>query len=501
MKKALIITVCGALLVPSIVDAAWWNVFSRKKSSVATSTATLATSSEPIYVPPSSDELLRRIAELEAKLEEAQANLKKLTGTVKPEQKKLEEVIERATAKTVTTVATESAPAPTASKTEVASRIRPSIVLIETATSSSSGVIIDSAGHILTSARVALKVDSSGTLVGVEETLPVTLSNGTKRDARLVGLDEAIDVAILQLSNKSSSSFIEPTYDSGVSVGDTLYIASAPSSRAKGGNTFVPATVTKKTSTSLEMSTTEKPIDMNGAVVTARGTLVGVQNPSSCRVLEDGKICLRYSVTLDFDIRGRMTKMLSGMRLFTNKQFATGEEQLIGGKFEGMYRAISEYGFIDSAYDYVSGKNSFDYFNDRLDEDDRGKITRIYLNKLKISADNIFKAYEWLKGQAYDLHVFFINNEIEISALSSYQRKIVSEIESFNTKRLADYTKEVDRWAKKKNEYDTRLADSSTTNHDYLLFEGALIETEAEKLIAEKKRVMKMFSGENIDIF
>ncbi len=496
MKQVIVVAILG-LLVPSVASAAWWNPFSWKKARATTTEIVATTTTDSAYVPPSTGELLRRIAELEDKLAEAQTKLKKLTGTVKPEEEALNKVLEKVSTQTV------ASPAPKTTPTvgDVAPRIRPAIVLVETASSSASGAFIDSAGRVITSADVMLTFDDKGYVNGVRESATLILSSGAKREARLIGLDEAAGVAIVEATNGSSPASLRPSYHANVASGDTLFVANAPSPKAKGGSTLISAEVVKKSSSNIEMVSTEKPLDQNGVVASASGEFVGFQVPSSCRVLEQGTTCLKYTITVKNTIKDRIPKLLLGMRLFKDKKHATGDEKLIGGKFEGTYQAIAGYGTIDVAYDYVSGKNSFDYFNTKLEEDEHGKITRIYLNKLKIAADNIFKAYEWLKGQSYDLHVFFINEELAIESLGSYQKRITQEIIAYNTARLKDYSAKVDYWSKKKNEYDARLADSSTTNHDYLMAEGALIELEADKLIKEKKKVMDRFSGETVEIF
>lgn len=502
MKKATIFLALGLICIPSVVSAAWWNPTTWKKAPKPVETAQVATSTAEAYVPPSTNELLRRIAELEDKLAEAQTNLKKLTGTVKPEAKVLEEVIQKATAKAVVA----EAPVPVAtgvSLSEITAKVKPAIVLVETATSSATGVFIDSEGRILTSANAIWLQTENGYVIGTRDSVVVTLSNGSKKEANLVGLDEATNLAVLQLVSKSSSSYVRLAHDAGIGAGDKVFIFGAPTPRSLGGSSVVAGTVVKKTSSLLEMNTEERPLDLGGIVVNSSGAFIGIQNPSTCKVLEEGKTCLKYTVTADFKVKARLAKLLEGMRLYKDKKDSSGDEKLIGGKLEGIYRAMSSFGTIDTAYEYVSGKNSFSYLDKRLnpEENDRGQITRIYLNKLSIAANNVFKAYESLKSQAYDLHVFFINEEMAIENLGTYQKKIIKEIIDFNAVKLKEYTARVTEWSKKKNEYDARLADFSNTTQDYLMVEGVALEKAVEVLRAEKKKIMSVFSGENVEIF
>ena len=503
MKKVTILLTLGLICIPSIVSAAWWNPTTWKKSSKSTEATKMevATSTVEAYVPPSTSELLRRIAELEDKLAEAQSNLKKLTGTVKPEQKVLDEVLQKATAKVVVE---EVAPVATgATLSDVTAKVKSAIVLVETATSTATGVFIDGEGRILTSANAIWLEDANKNVIGTRESVIVTLSNGAKKEATLIGLDEATNLAVLQLVSKSSSSYVKLAHDAGIGSGDKIFIFNAPTSRASGGSSAVAGTVIKKTSSLLEMNTDEKPLDVGGIVVNGSGAFVAIQNPSTCKVLEEGSKCLKYKVTADFKVKARLAKLLEGMRLYRDKKDSSGDEKLIGGKLEGIYQATSQYGTVDTAYDFVTGKNSFSYLDKRLnpEENDRGQITRIYLNKLSIAANNIFKAYESLKGQAYDLHVFFINEEMAIEGLGTYQKKIIKEIIDFNEVKLKEYTARVAEWSKKKNEYDARLANYADTTQDYLMVEGTALEKAVEVLRAEKKKIKERFSGENVEIF
>jgi hypothetical protein len=488
MKKATIFLALGLIFIPSIVSAAWWNPSTWRKSVKTETQKTLeASSTVETYTAPSTEELLRRIAELEDKLQKALASKKEVVAP-KVETK---------------AVVTETPVATGMSLTSITAKVKPAIVLVETATSTATGVLIDGQGRILTSAHAVWLEDSRKYVIGTHESVIVTLSSGAKKEATLIGLDEATDLAILQLVSKSSSAYIPLAHDAGIVAGDKIYIFNAPSSQASGGSSVVAGSVVKKSSSILEMNTEEKPLDIGGIVVNSSGAFVGIQNPSTCKVLEEGSTCLKYKVTADFKVKARLAKLFEGMRLYKDKKDSSGDEKLIGGKLRGTYSLMSDYGLVDSAYDFVTGKNSFDFFNSRLnpDENDRGQITRLYLSKLSIAANNIFKAYESLKSQAYDLHVFFINEEIGISNLGAYQQKVIAEIIAFNEVKLKEYTAKVAEWSKKKNEYDARLADFSNTTQDYLMVEGVFVEKAAAGLRAEKKKIMSVFSGENVEIF
>jgi len=488
MKKATFLLVFGLILVPAYVSASWWNPFSWKKAPEVPKqdTEVVATSTPVESAIPSVSDLLKRIAELEDKLDKARAALKKEPVVPAPVETK--------------TVAVSEPASSGLSNSQISSKVRPAIVLVETATSSASGVIIDSTGHILTSAHGVWTQKSDGTVIGAAESMTVTLSSGAKKKAVLIGIDESADLAILQLSDKSASTYLKLNHDAGLSVGDKVAVVTAPSSRGNGGSTFVPGTITKKSSYAIESTTDDKPLDNGGALVTASGNFVGIPTKIVCKVLEEGTNCLKYTVTSSI-IKSRLSKLLDGMQLYKDKQNESAEEILVHGQLIGFYNNIKQYGVIDYAVESATGKNSFDYFNNRLADDMDGKLTKLYLNKLKSTSENIYRAFDLLKTLSYDLRTFLINESSSIADLGDYQRKVLSEIQSGNTTRLADYKAKVDFWTKKKNEYDGYLTHPSDTTHDYLMEQGVVVENAAAYLQKERSKLLDIFSGESVDIF
>ncbi len=507
MKKLLVLTILCAIIVPSAAHAAWWNPTTwRAFQKKATSTADMATttnteiaveapkiddSSKPTY-----EDLQRRISELEQKLEDMRSKLK-ITELAKS-------VIEqeaKAATKSVAVISPTPAVSVAPSISQIGSKIKPAIVYIETATTTGSGIIIDPQGYVLTDAHVVWIQNGNKEVVGALEKVTVTLPNGSKKTARLVGIDEGHDLAMLKLDG-GSYPFVNLNNNSSVKVGDSAYIVSYPSlpDSAVNGYSVISATVSKKKTDSLELSSEKKPLDNGGAIVNIQGNFMGIPDKSSCKVLEEMKNCLKYTITSD-GAKGVFPKLMAGMKLYKDKKSRTAQEALVRGKLEGFYSKMSESLILDYAVNGMTGKNSFDYFNSRLSGDQDGKITKLYLNKLKLSAINIYRSYEYLKNEAYDLSIFFINESSSNESLDDYQVKTIKSIQAINAAKLKVYEKKVDVWSAKKNEYDALLTRPQEATHDFLTEQGVMLEGVAEDLKAEKKSLIELFSGESVNIF
>lgn len=487
MKKILIPLILGILILPQALHAAWWNPFTWKKSQnekeMSTTTESVAVSENTSeFVAPSVEELLKRIAELEDKLEKA-----------------LSKQREVAPAPVATSVSkTDSAVG--LSQSQLIAKVTPAMVFVETATSSGSGIVIDPRGRILVPARAVWSRDAEGDVVGVADKVSVTFSGGTKKTARVVGIDEARDVAVLEILERGTYSFAPTRLDASVRSGDSVAIVSLPTRDGSGAISFTAGSVSQKTGTMTEFIVSTKPLDNGGAVINSLGEVIGLPNASACRVLEEMKTCLSYKVTVT-SIGAVFQKLSLGMKLYRDKKHSTREEGLFRSKFEGIYTTTKEGVLIGSAVDTVSGANSFDSFNNKLVDDEDGKITKVYLNKLKISADRVYKVMDFLKSQSYELSVFLINESSAVESFDVYQKSIVKKIEIYNTAKLKEYQVKVKEWSSKKNEYDGYLTKINEVSHTYLMEEAIFIEKALEYIKAEQKGIIEMFSGETLEIF
>lgn len=498
--KVLFVALIALAFIPQQAEAAWWNPLSWKKpriematSTKATTTANTAHKELDFSTVPKEQDLYRRISELEEKLEDAYEKIRVLTEreqmvSAQPKNAEVKET---------------SVQSAGLSEAQVVSKIKSAVVLVETATSSASGVIVDSLGSVLVDAHVLWIENSEGSkVIGATKEVNVTLSNGTKKKAALVGIDEAKDIAIVRIVNPGSVSYLKPTYDTGVATGGTAYIYGVASTKGEsnGGSSFVTGTISKKSATSVEMTSSKKPLDNGGVFVNAKAELVGIPNKSNCKVIEEGTKCLTYTVTTDI-VKDTLPKIIGGMKLYKDKQDRTAAEALVRGQFDGIYSSTKEGVVINYAVYNVTGTNSFDTFNGKLKDDEGGRITKIYLTKLKNTADGIVKAMDFLKNQSYNLNIFFVNESSSFLELDDYQRKIIKQVETWNSTKVKEYQKKLDTWTAKRNEYDGYLTKLSEVNHDYLMSEGVLIENAADYLKAEQKKIIDMFAGETTAIF
>jgi hypothetical protein len=472
MKKIALLAILGAIAFPTIVSAAWWNPPAwkplRKAEAVATST-------EPSQVPalPSTEELLKRIAELEDKLDKALS--KKAPAPAEAPAKPAPQAEAQASGLT---------------EKQVIAKAKPAIVSITTATTTSSGAVIDSKGHVIVSAQAVLIKDSDGAVTGAAEEISAAFSDGAKKKAVLVGIDETRDVAVYKISG--SVPYISAKHGSGLQKDDKVYVFAAFDA--------VAATISQKSSNTFEAVSEEKPSDRMGAVVNSRGEFVGIPRKSSCKVIEEGEKCLAYKVTSDI-VSASLSKMMEGMRLYKDKKGRTSQEIMVGNQLAGVYKNTANNSLVAYSIAVLTDKNSFDYVNDRLVDDQDGKITKIYLNKLKVGADSLYKAFDFLKSQSHNLDIFFINESVAVSELGDYQKKIAKKIEADNKAKFKEYQAKVSYWSKKKNEYDSHLANPSGSTHAYLMEEGMAMEAELKYLLAEQKRIVDSLSSETLQLF
>lgn len=488
MKRAVLIALLS-LFMPVAAHAAWWNPFSWKKAPSA-ALATTTASTTPTLALPSNDELYKRIAELEMKLDAARNSLRTAQ----------QEAAAKPAAATVASAAPASASKTTDSKA-LATKARAATVMIQTATTSAAGIVYNDEGRIIAPAHAVWVKDSAGKVTGVVSSASVLFSTGARKQATVLGIDEAANVVVLQLSDRKASSYLPFAYGTGVSVGASAYVLGFSSDSNPPRGVFAPAAVAQKSGASATLTSDEKPFDNGAAAITADGRLIGLVSSHSCKVLEEGQNCLKYNVTVVDPTSARVGKLAQSMRLYKDKQGRTPEEELIRGLLVGFYNNLRQDSPVDFAVSAASGKNSFEYLDDKLAGDADDKLARVYALKLKSTSDNVYKAYEFLRANANNLHTMFINEEASILDLDSYQQKIVRQIQSENAASLKAYQAQIEAWSKMKNEYDSNIKDLSSVSNDYLMAQGVAVETAAAALAKEKARLLEAFSGETVNIF
>ncbi len=168
-----------------------------------------------------------------------------------------------------------SAPAPYALQAQFVQVVRsvaPSVVQIESAEGLGSGVVYDGAGHVVTNAHV----------VGSSRTFQVTLANGKRVQATLVGAFAPDDVAVIRLdgARPKPARFAD---SSKLDVGDIVLAIGNPlgllSSVTEGIVSALSRTVPTESGTlpnTIQTSAPINPGNSGGALVNLAGQVVGI---------------------------------------------------------------------------------------------------------------------------------------------------------------------------------------------------------------------------------
>jgi putative serine protease PepD len=155
----------------------------------------------------------------------------------------------------------------------VIKQVTPSVVQIETSSGLGSGIVYDSAGHIITNAHV----------VGTSTTFKVTMSNGKVYDGTLVGSYTADDIAVIKISatGLTPATFAD---SSKLDVGDFVLAVGNPlgfqSSVTEGIVSALNRTVPEPNGATLpdviQTSAAINPGNSGGALVDLNGQVVGI---------------------------------------------------------------------------------------------------------------------------------------------------------------------------------------------------------------------------------
>ena len=175
-----------------------------------------------------------------------------------------------------------------------AKAVTPSVVSITVRAGQSggegSGVVIDSAGHILTNNHVATAGGSGGSIT-------VTLSDGRTYDATIAGTDPSTDLAVLTLKNPPTNLAPIAIADSAaVSVGDPVMAVGNPLGLASTVTTGIVSALNRPVTTqgesdpfgttvsepvvtsAIQTSAAINPGNSGGALVDAAGKLIGINS-------------------------------------------------------------------------------------------------------------------------------------------------------------------------------------------------------------------------------
>lgn len=484
MKKILIFLLVG-FIIPQVTFAAWWNPFTwsifRLRTEVVNNKQAVdgaaATSSSEITL----EVLGKKIEELEKQLKES----KQSDSEIK------KEVVSVAKPEMIKPVTTSHPQTGDLSEKEIIAKVKPAIVFISSSGGSGSGSIIDSSGYVLTNAHV---------VVGHED-LFVTLAGGIEKSARLIGVDEGHDLAVLKISSAGIFPYIKINYSSGIEQGDKAYVFGYPLGIAgdSGMVSFIDGVISRVFSDYVETTTEFKPGNSGGALVNNRAELVGIPAQALCEIKKGVSNCLKFAINIS-NVKDIVPKLLDGMMLYKNKQ-SSSFETAIKSELVRVYKNTDESLSLEKAINDSRESNLFDYYNKQLLGNPDQSLTTNYLNKLLTASSNMVSAFSFLAKQSESLEAFFEDNRLQIANLGTYQKKILTIVEEKNEIRLKDFSSKIGYWSSKKNEYDSLINKKTSVSKDYLLQQDSLLKDTVEYLVSQKKQIIESFSGETVDIF
>ena len=181
-----------------------------------------------------------------------------------------------------------------ATLSDVAAQVQPSVVSIDTGQAGGSGVVYDDAGHIITNSHV---------VASARDTVEVTFSDGTTAPARLVGTDEAGDIAVLKVDEDVDFTPIAVGDSTGLEVGDTVLALGSPlgleGSVTSGIVSALDRSISDGRSTLNGLIQTDASINhgnSGGALVNGRGELVGINTAIATTDENGGSIGLGFAI-------------------------------------------------------------------------------------------------------------------------------------------------------------------------------------------------------------
>jgi len=201
----------------------------------------------------------------------------------------------------------------------VAETVAPSVVRIDTATGTGSGIIYDQNGSVVTNAHVVLG----------SETVEVQLADGTRATGKVLGSDPAVDIAILQIQeNLNFRKATFATLDT-VRVGQLAVAIGSPfgleqsvtAGIVSAVNRAVPTlNIENGSRTVLEMIQTDAPINpgnSGGALVDRQGRVVGMNTLIRTDGNVEGNLGVGFAIPTD-------TIFLVTERLITGESLENG---------------------------------------------------------------------------------------------------------------------------------------------------------------------------------
>ena len=183
----------------------------------------------------------------------------------------------------------------------VAETVAPSVVRIDTATGTGSGIIYDGNGSVVTNAHVVLGSD----------TVEIQLADGTRATGKVVGSDPAVDIALVQI--EGNLNFRKATFATldtirvgqlAVAIGSPFGLEqSVTAGIVSAVNRAVPTlNVENGARTVLEMIQTDAPINpgnSGGALVDRQGRVVGMNTLIRTDGNVEGNLGVGFAIPTD----------------------------------------------------------------------------------------------------------------------------------------------------------------------------------------------------------
>ncbi|GAA0979547.1 hypothetical protein GCM10009555_044560 [Acrocarpospora macrocephala] len=177
-----------------------------------------------------------------------------------------------------------------------ASTVLPSVVSVEAGSGSGSGFAIDQIGHVLTNAHVVDDADS----------VTVILHDGRRLSARVIGSDEAYDLAVLQVEAGSGLVPAMLARSADVRVGDQVLAIGSPLGLAGTVTSGIVSALDREVQlgnggrqTALQTDASINPGNSGGPLVNVRGEVVGVNTVIATLSRRGGNIGIGFAIPVD----------------------------------------------------------------------------------------------------------------------------------------------------------------------------------------------------------
>ena len=229
----------------------------------------------------------------------------------------------------------------------VAAAVEPSVVTVAVQDGEGSGVVLDTAGHILTNNHVIAAAGSGG--------ITVTLSDGRAYPATVVGTDPATDLAVLRLSTVPAGLTAATLGDSSaVRVGDAVMAVGNPLGLSDTVTTGIVSALDRPVSTSstgtgggsarvvtnaIQTDAAINPGNSGGALVDARGRVIGITSSiaslsSSSSGTQSGSIGLGFAIPVNQaeDVSQQLIATGTAQHAYLGVSLADGTATLAGAQ-------------------------------------------------------------------------------------------------------------------------------------------------------------------------